>query len=138
MKKTKMERKIYRYEFASGDSAELILGDKWRRILEAMDSMEQKSDNKENRKCLSLDPDLESGKWLVDLRSDPAEKVCMKETIEDMNDGLDHLVRTQREAVKVICLEEVNYAEFAASKGITPRAAYYRVRSARKKIEKNM
>ena len=138
MKKTKMERKIYRYEFASGDGAELILGDKWRRILEALDHGEQRQDRREDRNCLSLDLGLDSGEWLIDMKSDPADKVCMKETIESMNEGIDHLTRSQKETARAICLEDMGITEFACSKGITQEAVSQRIGSVRKRIKKFM
>ena len=125
-----------KYEFVTGEVAEIEVDEKWGKILEDLDFEEKMNDRKETRRHVSLDTGAEWSDWLITDDDPEGDIIEMIETRRDLTKALSVLSENQIKLVKALFVEGFSQEEYAEKNGVTQVAIARQLDRIRKKLKK--
>lgn len=128
----------YTYVFSNEEST-VEIDEKWVKILNQFDKIEQSNDRSETRRKIPLDGDNEYSSWLQVTDSD-LEKIINGENEftneERLHIAINKLKSKQKALIKAIYFDGVSVSEYAAKEGVKPSAISHRLQTAKRKLKK--
>lgn len=125
-----------KYEFVTGEVAEIEVDEKWGKIIEDLDFEEKMNDRKETRRHVSLDTGAEWSDWLITDDDPEGDIIEMIETRKDFDRAMSFLNEKQRELMHALFVEGKTQAECAVKNGVRQAAIAQQLETIRKKLKK--
>lgn len=128
----------YTYVFSNEEST-VEIDEKWVKILNQFDKIEQSNDRSETRRKITLDGDNEYSSWLQVTDSD-LEKIINGENEftneERLHIAINKLKSKQKALIKAIYFDGVSVRNYAEKEGVEPSAISHRLKTAKRKLKK--
>lgn len=128
----------YTYVFSNEEST-VEIDEKWVKILNQFDKIEQSNERSETRRKIPLDGDNEYSSWLQVIDSD-LERIINGENEftneERLHIAINQLKSKQKALIKAIYFDGVSVRKYAEKEGVEPSAISHRLKTAKRKLKK--